>query len=95
MKHLSAICQAAFGDNHRYQENNAIPHRDRVVLDFLQQGNVTEMEQPARSPDCNPIEHICDEFGHAITSMDNPPQNLGELRQAMLDKWSEIPKERL
>ena len=80
-----------FGDNYRYQDDNATPHRARVVLDFLQQGNVTKMEQPPRSPDCNPIEHLWDELGRAISSMDNPPQNLDELRQALLDKWAQIP----
>ena len=65
-----------FGDNNRYQDDNATPHRARVVLDFLQQGNITKMEQPPRSPDCNPIEHLWDELGRAISSMDNPPQNL-------------------
>ena len=80
-----------FGDNYRYQDDNATPHRARVVLDFLQQGNVTKMEQPPRSPDCNPIEHLWDEFGQAISSIDNPPQNLDELRQALLDKWAQIP----
>ena len=62
-----------FGDNYRYQDDNATPHRARVVFDFLQQGNVTKMEQPPRSPDCNPIEHLWDELGRAISSMDNPP----------------------
>ena len=80
-----------FGDNYRYQDNIATPHRARVVLDFLQQGDVTKMEQPPRSPDCNPIEHLWDELGRAINSMDNPPQNLDELRQALLDKWAQIP----
>ena len=84
-----------FGDNYRYQDDNATPHRARVVLDFLQQGNVTKMEQPPRSPDCNPIEHLRDELGRAINSMDNPPQNLDELRQALLDKWAQIPVQRL
>ena len=84
-----------FGDNYRYQDDNATPHRARVVLDFLQQGNVTKMEQPPRSPDCNPIEHLWDEMGRAISSMDNPPQNLDELRQALLDKWAQIPVQRL
>ena len=83
-----------FGDNYRYQDDNATPHRARVVLDFLQQGNVTKMEQPPRSPDCNPIEHLWDELGRAISSMDNPPQNLDELRQALLDKWAQIPVQR-
>ena len=80
-----------FGDNYRYQDDKATPHCARVVLDFLQQGNVTKMEQPPRSPDCNPIEHLWDELGRAISSMDNPPQNLDELRQALLDKWAQIP----
>ena len=84
-----------FGDNYRFQDDNATPHRARVVLDFLQQGNVTKMEQPPRSPDCNPIEHLWDELGRAISSMDNPPQNLDELRQALLDKWAQIPVQRL
>ena len=80
-----------FGDNHRYQYDNDTPHTAWIVLDFLQQGYVTEMEQPARSPDCNPIKHIWDELGRAITSMDNPTQTLSELRQALLaaDKWAE------
>ena len=43
-----------FGDNYRYQDDNATPHRARVVLDFQQPGNVTKMEQPPRSPNCNP-----------------------------------------
>ena len=84
-----------FGDNYRYQDDNATSHRARVVLDFLQQGNVTKMEQPPRTPDCNPIEHLWDELGRAISSMDNPPQNLDELRQALLDKWAQIPVQRL
>ena len=67
-KHLNAICQAAFRDNYGYQDDSATPHHARVVLDFLQQGNVTNIEQPARSPDCNSIEHIWDELGRAIIS---------------------------
>ena len=84
-----------FGDNYRYQDDNTTPHHARVVLDFLQQGNVTKMEQPPRSPDCYPIEHLWDDLGRAISSMDNPPQNLHELRQALLDKWAQILVQRL
>ena len=42
-----------FGDN--YQDDHATPHHARVFFDFLQQSNVTKMEQPAILPDCNPI----------------------------------------
>ena len=84
-----------FGNNYCYQDDNTTRHRARVVLDLIQQGNITEMEWPARSSDCNPIEHIWDVLGRGNTSMDNPPQNLGEPRQALLDKWAEIPVELL
>ena len=79
---LVQFARLHFGDNYRYQDDNTSPHCALVVLDFHQQGNVTKMEQLARSPDCNPIEH---ELGFAITSMDNMPKNLGELHQAM--RW--------
>ena len=92
---LVSFARHYFGDNYRYQNDNATPHRARVVLDFLQQGNVTKMEQPPRSPDCNPIEHLMAELGREISSMDNQPQNLDELRQALLDKWAQIPVQRL
>ena len=55
-----------FGDNCRYQDDNATPHQ-----------------------------HIWDGLGHAITSRDNPPQNLSDLLQALVDKWAEILAERL
>ena len=90
---LVPFARQHFGDNYQYQDDNASPHHAQVVLDFLQQANVTMMEQPARYPHCNPIEYIWDELGSAITSMDNLPQNLGELCQALLDKWAEIPVE--
>ena len=53
------------------------------------------MEQPERSPECSPVEHILDELCCAITSMDNLTQNLGMLHQALLVKWAEIPAEHL
>ena len=88
---LVTFARHYFGDNYCFQDVNTTPHRARVVLNFLQQGNVTKMEQPPRSPDCNPKEHLWDELGQAISSMDNPPQNLDELHQALLDKRVQIP----
>ena len=90
-----AFTRQHFGDNYRCQDGNATPHRAQIVLDSLQQGNVTKTEQPAWSPDSIPIEHILDELGSPITSMDNPSQNLNELRQALSYKWAKIPVERL
>ena len=96
VRHISVpFARQHLGDNYRYQENSTTPHRARILLDFLQQGKVTKMEQFARSPNCNPIENIWDELGRAITGMGNPPRDIGELCQAMLGEWAEIPVELL
>ena len=41
---LVPFARQYFGDNYRYQDDNATPHRTWIVLEFLQQGNVTKME---------------------------------------------------
>ena len=71
---LMPFARQHFGDNYRYQDDNATPHCVQVFLDFFQRDNVTKMEQSARSPDWNPINHIWeDELGRAITSMVQSP----------------------
>ena len=64
-----------FGDNFHYQDENAMPHHSKVVTDCLQQEDITEIDQPAQPFDCNPIEHLWDELGHAINNMGHPPHN--------------------
>ena len=41
-----------------FMDDNARPHRARVVIDFLHQQAVTTLPWPARSPDLNPIEMV-------------------------------------
>ena len=45
------------------QDDNARPHRARVVTDFLRQQGIARMDWPAYSPDLAPIEHTWDELG--------------------------------
>ena len=52
---LVTFARQHFWDNCRYKDDTATPYHPRVVLDLLQQGSITKMEQPARSPECNPI----------------------------------------
>jgi hypothetical protein len=41
-----------------FMDDNARPHRARIVQHFLQQEAVQTMPWPAMSPDMNPIEHV-------------------------------------
>ena len=52
---LQQICQQAVP-----QDDNARPHRAKVVNTFLQQAGVNRMDWPACSPDLNPIENLWD-----------------------------------
>ena len=64
-----------------------------IGTDYLQQEHITEMDQSAQSPDCNPIEHIWGELGRAVINTDHTPHYLHELCQAQLDQldqWADI-----
>ena len=43
-----------------FQDDNARPHRARIVDDFLRVNNVNRMDWPAMSPDLSSIEHVWD-----------------------------------
>ena len=74
-----------------FMDDNATPHRARVVKDYLQATAIETLPWPARSPDLNPIEHLWDILGRQMRSRDPPVQNLQELTQALHEEWQRIP----
>jgi hypothetical protein len=48
----------ALADRPMFMDDNARPHRARIVQHFLQQEAVQTIPWPAMSPDMNPIEHV-------------------------------------
>lgn len=84
-----------FGDNFRFQDDNAPAHRARIVVGFMEEQHVNSLPQPALSPDLNPIEHLWDELGRAVRRRENQPANLRELGQTLVREWNEIPQNRL
>ena len=46
------------GQDAVFMDDNARPHRARIVDTCLRQHYVTRMDWPACSPDLNPIEHV-------------------------------------
>ena len=48
----------AIGPQFILMDDNARPHRARVVEDCLQQETIVRMDRPACSPELNPFEHV-------------------------------------
>ncbi|UYV78224.1 GGPS1 [Cordylochernes scorpioides] len=79
------------GHNLIFMDDNARPHRARLVNEYLQSENIRRMDWPARSPDLNPIEHVWDALGRRIGAHYPSPRTLVELRTALLEEWGLLP----
>ena len=47
---------------------------------------------PSKSPDLNPIEYLWDNLDTRVRQRQNPPGNVNELRDALLEEWNNIPQ---
>ena len=62
----------------RFQDDNARPHRAKVVSTFKEINNIRTIDWPAQSPDLNPIENVWDYIGRKLRS--DLPENLNKLK---------------
>ena len=69
------------------QDDNARPHRARIVQQFLQQNN-----WPDRSPDLSPIEHVWDILGQRVRQRVPRPRTLQAWGAALQEEWRRIPQ---
>ncbi|GFV41293.1 transposable element Tcb2 transposase [Trichonephila clavipes] len=82
---------ADIGNDFILMDDNARPHRARIVEEYLEDHGLERMEWPARSPDLNPIEHLWDYLGREVAALNPPPRSLHELKQGLLCVWSSLP----
>ena len=73
------------------QDDNARPHRARIVLQFLQQNNVDHLDWPARSPDLSPIEHVWYILGQRVRQR-VPRLRTLQANAALQEEWRRIPQ---
>ncbi|GBO05774.1 hypothetical protein AVEN_84624-1 [Araneus ventricosus] len=75
---------AAMGTDAIFMDDNAHPHRARLVRSYLESETIPQMAWPAISLDLNSIEHVWDMLGRRITGHSVPPGTLHELQQALV-----------
>lgn len=80
------------GPNAVLQDDNARPHRARIVDQHLQIRHVNRMDWPACSPDLNPIEHLWDQLGRAVRKRVDDRTTLEGLRDLLIQEWNAIPQ---
>uniref|UniRef100_A0A8K9VB88 Transposase Tc1-like domain-containing protein n=1 Tax=Oncorhynchus mykiss TaxID=8022 RepID=A0A8K9VB88_ONCMY len=82
----------AVGPGFLLMQDNARPHVAGVCQQFLQEEGIDSMDWPARSPDLNQTEHICDIMSRSIHQRHVAPQTVQELVDALIQVWEEIPQ---
>ena len=80
------------GNNGIFQDDNARPHRARIVDGFLQANNVRRLEWPAMSPDLSCIEHVWDVLGRAVQKRMTEHSTMVNLRRFLREEWQQIPQ---
>ena len=74
-------------------DDNARPHRARIITTFLEEHEIQRMEWPAMSPDLNPIENIWGMLGTRVRARNPAPYNVATLTAALQEEWNNIPQE--
>ncbi|GFY26006.1 transposable element Tcb1 transposase [Trichonephila clavipes] len=72
-------------------DDNAPCHRTVATEQLLESVDIERMDWPARSPDLNPIEHVCDFLGRRLAARTLPPVTIRKLRLALQDEWAAMP----
>lgn len=83
---------AAVGENFILIDDNARPHRSRLVNEALETHAIDRMDWPARSPDMNCIEHVWSEMSRQLSTLEQPINNLEDLSNALRDIWTNLPQ---
>ena len=78
------------GENFIFMDDNARPHRARVVTQLLENHGIERMDWPAKSPDLNPIEHVWDMMGRSIAQLEAQPHGLQKLGVALEAAWDAL-----
>lgn len=85
----------AVGDGFVFMDDNAQPHRGRVVDEILEGQGIERMEWPTNSPHLNPLENLWAQLKRATRRQVEANTDRAELQCILLQKWAAIPQHRV
>ncbi|GBM73003.1 Transposable element Tcb1 transposase [Araneus ventricosus] len=83
----------AMGTDAIFMDDNARPHRARLVRSYLEVETIPHMSWPARSTNLNPIEHVWGMLGRRFAGRSVEPGTLHELQLVLLQEWALLPQQ--
>ena len=72
-----------------FQDDNARPHRARIVTDSLAQEGIDNLQWLSRSADINPIKHVWGCMGRNVCKR-NDVVTLDDIVRALVDEWNNL-----
>ena len=79
--------------NFIYQHDNASAHSARLTVNLLATNRIPVLDWLSLSPDMSPIDHVWDELVRRISARRQPPRNVNELTNALINEWNNIPQQ--
>ena len=72
-------------------DDNARPHRARIVQEYMDRETIERMEWPAKSPDLNPIENVWGVMKQQLSRRLLPQHTINDLWDMLLEEWNNVP----
>ena len=78
-----------------FMDDNAKPHRAKIVKEYKERVGMKCLDWPARSPDLNPIEHLWSHLKRQVAKQVTSHTKLSDLKHLLADEWDHIDHERI
>ncbi|GBM30055.1 hypothetical protein AVEN_88271-1 [Araneus ventricosus] len=63
-----------------------------LLYDYFESEDIHRMDWPVRSPDLNPIQHVCDALGRGNAARNSSSRIIQELKTSLLQEWDRLQK---
>lgn len=80
-------------DRFIFQDDNARPHRARIIHAFLEEQGIEHLDWPSKSPDLSPIENLWKVLRAKVCERLRPHHRLDDLPQLLHEAWERIPQQ--